>query len=146
MGCVGEKNYKYFLLFLYTNLNLALYSCLLSLYIIYQENKLTPFFRAVYRNPKTGEKLPASLSNVLKYLLYYFKGPCFFIIFTSIMGFALCIFFSYHMYLIGIGKSTNEHSKIRIWIPYLRRKIKELQEKNSEKEKKEIKYLEESIE
>lgn len=94
-GCVGEKNYKWFLSFIASHSVLCLwgtYVGLMAFWGIIEENKL---FEATFRNG-LGESFKADWIIVGKYLFYKETYFIFIILLCLIMGFTLLLFLVYH--------------------------------------------------
>jgi hypothetical protein len=109
--CVGERNYKYFLLYLFTNFTFLFYaSYVVGMMIaspIYEKNLL----QASFRNPRTGKVYAASTWMVLQWALMQNIVLTALFLIAFVMGWALFAFFVYHIYLVYKGTTTNESFK-----------------------------------
>eukprot|EP01017_Pseudomicrothorax_dubius_P035436 TRINITY_DN4959_c0_g1_i3.p1 TRINITY_DN4959_c0_g1~~TRINITY_DN4959_c0_g1_i3.p1 ORF type:complete len:341 (-),score=71.14 TRINITY_DN4959_c0_g1_i3:35-1057(-) len=116
--CVGEQNYKYFLLFIGTHAVFCLYGAVLGILVFYyiiQDQKL---FESTFRHYKTGQVFKANFMVVAKYLLYNYTPFMFMTILCTIMGLTLTLFEFYHFSLVQRGVTTNERIKISSFISY----------------------------
>lgn len=134
-GCVGEHNFVYFFLFLFANFLMVSLVILISLLILHWENQEYRFFKAIYRDTKTQKPMVASLGTVSTYLLVYYRGPIFFLIFCTVILFPLCYMIVYYLYLISRGMTMNEWVKTRAWVPFLKEKKREKEAENSKESK-----------
>jgi len=110
-NCVGIGNHKWFLGFLFFHMVLcayAVYSGLSIIYLIVIEKDL---FSAVYVDPVTKERHPATYKIVLQYMLATQGMVIFISILAGVMGLVLCGFFLWHCNLVRMGTTTNELSK-----------------------------------
>lgn len=108
--CVGELNYRYFLLFLLVNAVFFYYASTVTLLVtvdpIYERN----LYNSVFID-SLGNEFSATHYMVMMYVLNSNLVMALISIFAAVMGTALLFFFSYHMYLISVGKTTNETFK-----------------------------------
>ena len=111
MQCVGEKNYKYFVLFIFTHCLLTLYGAFIGVLTIYWIIKKDNLFDLKFKNYKTQQIVDASFFVVIKYLLYVEMHLMFMTILCGVMGITLFLFLIYHLWMIKSGFTTNE--KIR---------------------------------
>jgi len=110
-NCVGEGNYRLFLLFLTSTAALVCYAAVgtgLVLYDFVEERKL---FSRGFVNRNTGERMQASLQVVLTYV-FMERGMLSMLFFlTAVMGVVVSLFLFYHYYLAITNVTTNESAK-----------------------------------
>ena len=105
--CVGERNYRYFVFFLWGVTLYALYTFLVCCFKLYTDAKrLAKDENDRDKNDNSGnvdwsEKVFNAISDDL-----WSTGICFFsgLIFLSVIALSI-----YHMHLICVGQTTNEH-------------------------------------
>lgn len=68
-------------------------------------------WNAKFRSMDTGEIFTAGYGTIFQYLLNRFPVFVFLVILCSVMCFSLALFFSYHLYLVKLGFTTNEKIK-----------------------------------
>lgn len=90
--CVGERNYKYFVGFVWT-------TTLLAYFVAYQTGV---FWHRMHRQRKT---LPAPLKPIISWMIPVITLYC------ALIGFCLMNLGLYHFYLIGRGQTTYEHMR-----------------------------------
>mmetsp|Transcript_32822 Transcript_32822/g.83711 ORF Transcript_32822/g.83711 Transcript_32822/m.83711 type:complete len:389 (+) Transcript_32822:166-1332(+) len=110
-NCVGVGNHKWFLGFLFTHLCICFYGSSLGTILAYGIVVEKDLFRAVFIDPVTKERHPASYMIIAQYLLATEGMVIFVTILCSVMGLVLCGFFMWHLNLVRVGTTTNEHSK-----------------------------------
>ncbi|EGR30266.1 hypothetical protein IMG5_136470 [Ichthyophthirius multifiliis] len=135
--CVGEKNYKYFLLFIFSHSFLTIYGgvvgilCILG---IVQDQKL---MYLKFRIPQTDQIVDADWKIVFKYLFYKETMFIFMILLCIIMGITLSIFFIYHLSMIRNDITTNEKVKKSDMMSFLEKEIKQIYLLEKEKQESE---------
>lgn len=109
--CVGERNYKYFLLFLFVNWTFLLWGArvvgLMLASPVYERNLL----QATFRNPHSGKVYPATTWMVVQWAITQNIALTICFLLAFVMGLALFGFFMYHVYLLSQGLTTNESFK-----------------------------------
>jgi len=109
--CVGEHNYKFFLLFLATNSSYLIYFAyvigLMLLSPVYEHNLLN----ATFVHSSTKQEFKASWLLVGRYVLT--SNMILFIVFmlSLAFGITLLLFLLYHLWLVWQGTTTNETFK-----------------------------------
>jgi hypothetical protein len=109
--CVGEHNYRYFLLFLIVHICFFFYAAVIMTLMLLSFVHEQHLFQATFMNPRTGERFAPSKMMIFTYLLNTRLSLILLGIFAYIMGLAILSFFGYHSYLIFIGQTTNETFK-----------------------------------
>lgn len=99
--CVGEKNQRYFLLFLIQH-------TIFSLYATYVLNSI--IHRILFSQPD-ARYFPPSYLFYAQYLAYYHQIPCALLMLAFFMSLMLGFFTCYHLYLITQNMTTNERAK-----------------------------------
>lgn len=110
-NCVGIGNHKWFLAFLFWHSTLCLYGMGLGTVILYDIIIQKDLMNAVFIDPQTRERHPASKMIIVQYMLATEGMVVFVIILAAIMGIVLAGFFMWHLNLVRIGTTTNELSK-----------------------------------
>jgi hypothetical protein len=115
--CVGQKNYKYFISFLFFHSIWCLYLAIIGSISLYQSLVKMRFWELQFR---MGNQIVKG-DNLLAFQYLFVMETFFFfiIIMCAIMGVTLFIFVSYHFYLIAKGQTTNERVKKNDYISYL---------------------------
>ena len=109
--CVGEQNYRYFLLFLFVHVVFFAYATVVSFLVVYSEVVERDLLNATFVNHSTREEYKATLWMVFMFLVNQ-KGYVIFIcVFAFIMTIAILGFLIYHLILVGYGMTTNESVK-----------------------------------
>ncbi len=108
--CVGEHNYRYFLLFLLTHSIVFIYFGALLIGIILSPVVEHRMWEMTYRNPVTGEKFKG-MHLIMTYLMNHSATLIILAIMAILFGLALFGFLCYHLYLVGKGQTTNESAK-----------------------------------
>jgi len=109
--CVGEMNYRYFLLFLTCTLCLLWYAGIVIFLILLNFVEENALFDKVFINHETGERFKADTMIVMQFL-FLDKGLLLaLMVLCMVMGMVMFGFIGYHFYLIAKGTSTNESSK-----------------------------------
>mmetsp|Transcript_49545 Transcript_49545/g.146381 ORF Transcript_49545/g.146381 Transcript_49545/m.146381 type:complete len:388 (-) Transcript_49545:39-1202(-) len=110
-NCVGVGNHKWFLGFLFTHLSICLYGCGLGTTIAYGIIVQKDLLNAVFIDPVSKQRHPATYMIIGQYLLATEGMVIFVTILSLVMGVVLCGFFFWHLNLVRMGTTTNEHSK-----------------------------------
>lgn len=109
--CVGERNYRYFLLFLVIHSIFFLYASTIIFLVILSDFYNEDLWNVKFINRQTGEEYKATLSIIIRYLLGKDAALVFLFVLALIMGLAITAFLGYHLFLVWNGKTTNESSK-----------------------------------
>ncbi|TNV75033.1 hypothetical protein FGO68_gene7573 [Halteria grandinella] len=106
--CIGQNNYKYFVIFLFSHIFLCCYGVLVGILCLYGIAVKLQLFKLTYKNSVTGEIHKATAFRVFSYIID--KEPVFvFVIFVClIFSITLIAFFLYHLNMIKNDKTTNE--------------------------------------
>jgi len=110
-NCIGIGNHYYFMMFLLSNAIICAYGCYLGGTILYEYTVVNQLFNAVFIEPHTQERLPATSLIVAQYLLHVHRQLAFVVILCAVMAVVLIAFFGWHLYLILRGTTSNEMMK-----------------------------------
>ena len=117
--CVGQRNYKYFVAFLFSHSIWCSYLAVIGSISLYESLVNMRFWDTQFRMGNQivkGDNLLALQYVFVMETLFFFI-----IVMCAIMGITLFIFVTYHFYLIGVGHTTNERVKKNDYIDYLRK-------------------------
>lgn len=118
-GCVGEKNYKWFILFLLSHSLLSLYKFFMLGYVIYFFIIIKKrLYESEYTDINTGEIFKANNNVIFRYLFYKYNYIMLLVVLTICLGIALLLFVLYHLYLINKGLSTSQNIKYASILDY----------------------------
>ncbi len=109
--CVGELNYRYFLLYLLANAVYFIYGAVGSYLTILSEIYDRKLFDAMFIDRSTGQEFKADTYLVLNYTLNHRLPLVIVCLLAGVMGLALLAFFCYHLSLIARGLTTYETYK-----------------------------------
>jgi len=109
--CVGEHNYKFFLIFLATNGGYFLYFAyimgLMLLSPVYEQNLLS----ATFVHAQTGQEFKASWLLIARYVVNSHLILFMLWLLSLAFGITLLLFLLYHLNLVRLGTTTNETFK-----------------------------------
>jgi len=110
-NCIGEKNIRYFVGFLFGHILLCSYGVVLISSIIWGELDIHGVLASEFTN--AGKRVLGGQAPLLllKWSLIYYPVLSMLIIFLTIITVALSAFFGYHMYLIYKNMTTCESYK-----------------------------------
>ena len=108
--CVGENNYKYFLLFLITHNVVFLYFGYLLVKVVLSPVVEHRMWEMQYQDPSTG-KIWAGKQLVFNYLINTYAALIVVAIAALLFGACVGCFLVYHLYLLYTGQTTNESFK-----------------------------------
>ena len=111
-GCVGEKNYKYFLLFITTHSLMCFYGFFLIIDIINRIIKENNLWGQKFRRISTGEIIEPSYSSMFLYFISNYNNITFLCVLCGIMAICLFFFALYHFSMVRRGVTTNEKYKV----------------------------------
>lgn len=110
--CVGRRNYKWFLSFIFLHILICLYGSLAGIAIFMGEKKKIDDQGIMFQNLKTGEKLKPTWSIHLKYFfLSEERNFGIVLLICMVMFFVLSGFLWYHLSLAKSNMTTNESFK-----------------------------------
>ena len=108
---VGERNYRYFLLFLFMTSFMLCYGAAASLSVVVTYITSEKLFAARYVNKITGEVITASKHMVFQYCMHKQQTMMMLFFLCGIMGVVVFCFLMYHVYLVSQNRTTNEGFK-----------------------------------
>lgn len=118
-NCVGERNYRWFLLYLICNSIIMVYGTVASVSIIltelYGPRKL---LQANFTNRQTGEVHGPTLNILFSYFMSSHMEVMMVLLLCSVMGTIIVGFTFYHLWLAATSVTTNETFKwtdVRNW-------------------------------
>lgn len=111
-GCVGERNYKYFLGFILSHSLMCLYGFLVALQVVLRIIREEKLWTTKFKNHQTGVEYDAGLRIVFLYMMAHYNWLVFLVVICFVMFIALMLFFVYHLYQINRGLSTSENAKV----------------------------------
>jgi len=120
-NAIGEENYRIFLLFLCCHALFLCYGAVCISFILYDLILREDLFNASFYDPRTGELTHSSRMLVLRYLVTVERVLCGLLATSIVMATVVTGFLAYHLWLIKLGRTTNEHYK---WIFLKQRKTR----------------------
>ncbi|KAF2071885.1 hypothetical protein CYY_006812 [Polysphondylium violaceum] len=108
-NCVGEKNLKYFLLFVLSTAILCLYGAFLCGSIMYSFVKVKDLFNLGFHD--NGRWVPITTSMVVQFIAFETRSVLPLGILCIVISVFLFYFFAYHLYLVVKNTTTNETFK-----------------------------------
>lgn len=132
-GCVGERNYKYFLAFLLSHSLMCLYGFCVALQVALTIMDKERLWNMRFRSSSTGQEYAAGYRVLGLYFLTNYNWLTFLIIICFVMFSALLLFFMYHLYQINRGMTTSENSKVSYALRGLGYKMEDLIKRSEEK-------------
>jgi len=108
-NCVGERNYRWFLLFLYLNTVLMVYGVWATSSILLHDMNTHKLLTATFT--RSGKQVPATYFIVIQYLLGTRTEVCMVGALCIVMGLLVGGFFVYHACLAATNTTTNESVK-----------------------------------
>ncbi|CAM9605806.1 unnamed protein product [Ectocarpus fasciculatus] len=109
--CVGEENYRIFLLFLIIHSSMLWYGTVLTYGILKSVVVKRKLLTARFYHKRSKTYIRGSYSVVLQYLMHHYGKLCGLLALSATMAVVLTGFFSYHVYLLLKGTTTNESAK-----------------------------------
>lgn len=110
-NCVGEANYKYFLIYLFNHMCLTFYVTFVGVLVFFDyidENKL---FNKRFYNTITGVDIETTYMTIIKFFIFK-NYACFACIFMTLVIFVILFFFLfYHLILASSNVTSNEKFK-----------------------------------
>jgi hypothetical protein len=115
---IGEENYRWFLLFLAIHVGMCVYGSFVSILLFRGEIIDKKLLELTFFDRATGETFKSDWFLVIQYLFARRLMECAGLMVMFVMGLALGLFLSYHMYLTHYNMTTNEATKwedVRAW-------------------------------
>jgi hypothetical protein len=114
----GEKNYRWFLMFLLNHVIMCFYGTYVCYLLFSEEIKTKRLMELTFFDRQTGETIQASNYIIFQYIFARRFHEVGVTLVMFLMGIALTCFFGYHVYITSVGQTTNENSKwgdVRTW-------------------------------
>ena len=110
---VGERNYRWFLLFLLVHVFMCCYGTWVVASLMYGEVKERDLLNATFYNAMTGEIVKTDTMIVIHYLFMRYFQLCCVLVLMSVMSVLLGVFLAFHFYITSCNMTTNEYFKWR---------------------------------
>jgi palmitoyltransferase ZDHHC4 len=110
-NCVGERNYRYFLLYLFSNSVLLMYGVVAHCSIFFSVIDDKKLLQAKFIHAGTGARMDATWLLIGQYLLHHEMQLAMIFILCVVMGLLLTGFTMYHLFLLQLNITTNESYK-----------------------------------
>ncbi len=107
---VGERNYRYFLLFLLVHVFMCIYGSWAVYQVLHGEIVSKDLLNATFFNAVTGVEVRADYWIVFHYLYIRYMPMCSIFILMAVMALVLGIFLGFHLYISSKNMTTNEVS------------------------------------
>lgn len=137
-SCVGERNYRWFLLFLIYHSYLCFYSTYIHARILQYLGMDVHRLHEAYYYDEAGQPQRVSYFQCFQLLFVHYNVVMAIGIFCVVIGVALWLFWAYHMYLIYYGTTTNETFKWGDLEDELRSQMQDRQRRRGEKVTKKV--------
>ncbi|KAJ6248900.1 palmitoyltransferase swf1 [Anaeramoeba flamelloides] len=125
MNSIGEKNYRWFLLYLYSNFLMCVYGTWIIYKILEHQVDASGMFTNTYYD-QAGNVVQIGYPYMIRWLLEYFRIPIGLSMMTFLMSIVVFCFICYHLYLISKNITTNESSKFSVLKYYITQKKLEI--------------------
>ncbi|KAF9436253.1 hypothetical protein BGZ76_004481 [Entomortierella beljakovae] len=109
--CVGHKNHRYFILFLYSAVQICWYGTYLINQIFASRMYDTPMYKFLVATKRWDQLGPLKNYHIFLYQLQTDRSLGALGVFAGLAGLVIFIFFLYNLYLIATGVTTNETFK-----------------------------------
>lgn len=110
-SAVGERNYRWFILYLVCHTIMLLYGAVACACIFASEITENQMLTRKFVNVRTGEEILPSYSVLFQYLMSQHPELMLIQILCAVMGFVLVLFTGYHLSLVASNVTTNETFK-----------------------------------
>jgi len=111
-NAIGARNYRYFLLFVFSTAVFLTYASYVLTNVLLHIVEKEQLWNVVFVHSVTKEKSKGDWRVVLQYMIGSWGLMLFLWILAIVMGATLWGFFTYHVYLIRCGTTTNEAGKL----------------------------------
>lgn len=125
---VGERNYRWFLLFLMVHVGMCYYGTWAMGTVLYGEVVDKNLLNATFFNAVTGTEVNADYIIVFHYMMMRYFEICGVLLLMTVMSVMLSIFLGFHLYITARNMTTNEYFKwkaVRRWHKKMKQKYEE---------------------
>ena len=134
-NAVGERNYRWFITFLFMTNATLWYGAWASWSVVCTVVVKNKLLQAEFHNRATGQTIKATYRIIFQWLMFHYPQVMMLTLLTSIMGIVVTLFMFYHLYLAGVNVTTNESFKWNQFYNYWERHQQRLlAEKNNGEE------------
>jgi hypothetical protein len=121
-SAVGERNYRWFLLYLISHTGMLLYGAVACAAIFATEIHENQMLTRKFVNVRTGKEVEAGYMIIFQYLMAQNPELMLIQILCAVMGFVLIFFTGYHLMLVAGNVTTNETFKYNSFHSDLKRR------------------------
>lgn len=130
-NAVGERNYRWFLMFLTSHCWMLLYCAWAVSMHFRHEIETKQLLTQTFRHRASGRVIKGSWTVVFRYFMYTEQELMMILVLCGVMGVVVTLFLLYHAYLASHNLTTNETIKIG-YLRWLREDAKQRKERSLE--------------
>lgn len=113
-NAVGERNYRWFMLFLASHTMMLLYGTWAVSMHFRHEIETKGLLTQKFRHKASGRVVEGSWGVVFRYFMYTEQELMMILVLCAVMGVVVFAFLVYHMYLASMNMTTNETIKLAV--------------------------------